>query len=99
MTKQNDEIRERQERRMTWWREAKFGMFVHWGLYAIPAGMWEGRKEPGIGEWIMYRARISIKEYELFAKQFNPVKFNSREWVQIAKNAGMKWIVVTAKRS
>ena len=97
MMKQNDEIKEQQERRMAWWREAKFGMFVHWGLYAIPAGMWKGKKVSEIGEWIMYRARIPIKEYELFAKQFNPVKFNAKEWVRVAKNAGMKWIVVTAK--
>lgn len=97
MTKQNDEIKERQGRRMAWWREAKFGMFIHWGLYAIPAGMWKGKKVSGIGEWIMYRDRIPVKDYEPLAKQFNPVKFNAREWVQIAKNAGMKWIVVMAK--
>jgi len=84
-------------RRMAWWREAKFGMFIHWGLYAIPAGMWKGKKVPGIGEWIMYRARIPVKEYELLAKEFNPVKFNAKEWVKVAKDAGMKWIVITAK--
>jgi len=84
-------------RRMAWWREAKFGMFIHWGLYAIPAGMWKGKKVPGIGEWIMYRARIPVREYELLAKEFNPVKFNAKEWVKVAKNAGMKWIVITAK--
>jgi len=92
--KQNDEIK---ERRMVWWREAKFGMFVHWGLYAIPAGMWKGKKVSGIGEWIMYRDRIPIKDYAPLAKRFNPVKFNAREWVRVAKNAGMRWIVITAK--
>ena len=97
MTKQNDEIKERHERRMAWWREAKFGMFIHWGLYAIPGGMWKGRKEPGVGEWIMYRDRIPVKDYEPLARRFNPVKFNAKEWVRVAKNAGMKWIVVTAK--
>lgn len=87
----------KQEERMKWWREARFGMFVHWGIYTVLAGMWKGSKVPGIGEWIMHRARIPIEEYEPFAKQLNPVEFNAREWVQIAKNAGMKWIVVTAK--
>jgi len=91
------ETRGQFNRRMAWWREAKFGMFIHWGLYAIPAGMWKGKKVPGIGEWIMYRARIPVREYELLAKEFNPVKFNAKEWVKVAKDAGMKWIVITAK--
>src|SRR6516162_9060073 len=72
-------------------------MFVHWGLYAIPAGEWKGKPVPGIGEWVMNRARIPVSEYEELAKQFNPVKFNADEWVSIAKNAGMKYIVITAK--
>ncbi|MBS7609844.1 alpha-L-fucosidase [Candidatus Bathyarchaeota archaeon] len=83
--------------RMAWWREARFGMFIHWGLYAIPAGVWEGRCIPGIGEWIMYNARIPVKEYEKLAKRFNPFKFDAKEWVRIAKMAGMKYIVITAK--
>ncbi|MCD6470245.1 alpha-L-fucosidase, partial [Candidatus Bathyarchaeota archaeon] len=76
-----------QEDRMAWWREARFGMFIHWGLYAIPAGVWKGRCIPGIGEWIMFRARIPVKEYEKLAERFNPVKFNAREWARIAKEA------------
>ncbi len=91
------ETEEEFNKRMAWWREAKFGMFIHWGLYAIPAGVWKGKRIPGIGEWIMYRARIPVREYEKLAKQFNPVKFNAKEWVQIAKEAGMKYIVITAK--
>ena len=87
----------KQEEKMKWWREARFGMFIHWGLYSVLAGMWEGRKVPGIGEWIMQHARIPVKEYELLAKQFNPVNLDVREWVGMAKNAGMKWIVITAK--
>ncbi len=82
---------------MAWWREAKFGMFIHWGLYAIPAGMWKGKRVPGIGEWIMYYARIPVEEYECLAGRFNPVRFNAKEWVRVAKDAGMKWIVFTAK--
>ena len=85
------------DERMKWWRDARFGMFVHWGLYAVPAGEWEGKKIPGIGEWIMERADIPVAEYELLAQQFNPVKFNADEFVGIAKNAGMKYIVITSK--
>jgi alpha-L-fucosidase len=85
------------DERMDWWREARFGMFIHWGLYAVPAGEWKGEKVPGIGEWIMQRAKIPVSEYEQLAKQFNPVKFDAEQWVQIAKNAGMKYIVITSK--
>ena len=62
------------EERMEWWRDARFGMFIHWGLYAIPAGEWNGKQIPGIGEWIMERADIPVSEYEQLAGQFNPVK-------------------------
>jgi hypothetical protein len=92
-----DETREQMDRRMAWWREAKFGMFIHWGLYAVPAGEWKGRKVPGIGEWIMERARIPKEEYAPLQKQFNPVKFDAKQWVGIAKRAGMKYIVITSK--
>jgi alpha-L-fucosidase len=83
--------------RMSWWRDAKFGMFIHWGLYAIPAGEWKGKEIPGIGEWIMKVAQIPVKEYEQLAAQFNPIRFDAAEWVKIAKDAGMKYIVITAK--
>ncbi|MBC7328961.1 alpha-L-fucosidase [bacterium] len=83
--------------KMLWFREAKFGMFIHWGLYAIPAGVWKDKTIPGIGEWIMFSARIPIKEYEKLAEQFNPVRFNAEEWVSIAKQAGMRYMVITAK--
>ncbi len=85
------------DERMKWWRDARFGMFVHWGLYAVPAGQWKGKEIPGIGEWIMERADIPVAEYEPLAQQFNPVKFNADEFVGIAKNAGMKYIVITSK--
>ncbi|MCD6291532.1 MAG: alpha-L-fucosidase [Anaerolineae bacterium] len=97
MTTPIENAPKRRDLRIGWWREARFGMFIHWGLYAIPAGVWKGRNIPGIGEWIMYRARIPIREYEPLARRFNPVRFDAREWVQIAKEAGMKWIVITAK--
>ena len=82
---------------MEWWRDARFGMFIHWGLYAIPAGEWKGERIKGIGEWIMERADIPVEEYEKLAKQFNPVKFDADQWVKIARNAGMKYIVITSK--
>jgi alpha-L-fucosidase len=83
--------------RLAWFHEAKYGLFIHWGLYAIPAGEWKGRRIPGIGEWIMNRARIPVREYEQLARQFNPVRFNADEWVRLAKDAGMKYIVITSK--
>lgn len=83
------------DKRMEWWRNAKFGMFIHWGLYAVPAGEYKGATN--YGEWIMQEAQIPKEEYEKFAPQFNPLKFNADEWVSMAKNAGMKYIVITSK--
>lgn len=88
---------ELKERRLKWFRDAKFGLFIHWGLYAVPAGEWKGKPVAGLGEWIMNRAQIPVEEYERLAGQFNPVKFNAEEIVRIAKNAGMKYIVITSK--
>ena len=85
------------EKRLEWFREAKYGLFIHWGLYAIPAGEWKGKRSLGLGEWIMNRAQIPVKEYEQLATQFNPVKFDADAWVQLAKDAGMKYIVITSK--
>ena len=86
-----------QDPRLDWWREAKFGLFIHWGLYAIPAGVWKGERIPGIGEWIMLRAEIPIPEYEQLAPQFNPVKYDADQIVKLAKRAGQKYIVLTSK--
>jgi alpha-L-fucosidase len=86
-----------QDARMKWFREAKFGLFIHWGLYCVPAGEWKGQPIAGIGEWIMNRAKIPVKEYELLAQQFNPVKFNAEDIVKLAEDAGMKYIVITSK--
>src|SRR5215213_4378217 len=85
------------ERRLKWFREARFGMMIHWGLYSVPAGEWKGKPIAGLGEWIMNRAKIPVAEYEQLANQFNPVKFNAEEIVRRAKNAGMKYIVITSK--
>ncbi|WP_276500748.1 alpha-L-fucosidase [Terrimonas pollutisoli] len=83
------------DKRLEWWRNAKFGMFIHWGLYAVPAGEYKGGTN--YGEWIMQEAQIPKEEYEKFGPQFNPLKFNADEWVSMAKNAGMKYIVITSK--
>lgn len=85
------------DKRMQWFREARFGMFIHWGLYAIPAGEWNGKPVPGLGEWIMHGAQAPVAEYEQLVNQFNPVRYDAREWARIAKNAGMKYIVITSK--
>lgn len=86
------------DERMKWWREARFGMFIHWGVYAQFAGVYQGHEQlRGGAEWIMNRSKIPVAEYQAMAKQFNPVKFNADEWVKTAKNAGMKYIVITAK--
>lgn len=86
-----------QDERMEWWRDARFGMFIHWGLYSIPAGEWNGMQIPGIAEWIMKRALIPVVEYRQLASKFNPVKFNAHDFVTTAKNAGMKYITITSK--
>jgi hypothetical protein len=77
--------------------QAKFGMFIHWGLYAIPAGEWKGKPVTGIGEWIMSYEKIPVSEYEKLAAEFNPVKFNADDWAQLAQDAGMKYLVITSK--
>jgi alpha-L-fucosidase len=85
------------DERMTWWREARFGMFIHWGVYSIPAGTWNGHEIGSIGEWIMNRAKIPVNDYQNMAKLFNPVKYDPDAWVRMAKDAGMKYIVITSK--
>src|SRR5437762_9429577 len=93
----DEETKEQRDARMKWWREARFGMFIHWGIYSVPAGTYNGKQIAGIGEWIMNRGKIPVAEYAKYAEQFNPVKFNAEQWVQIAKNAGQKYIVITSK--
>ena len=86
-----------QDPRLDWWRQAKFGMFIHWGVYSIPAGVWKGERIPGIGEWIMLRAQIPIADYEALAPQFNPINYDADQIVKLAKQAGQQYIVLTSK--
>jgi alpha-L-fucosidase len=80
-----------------WFRDAKFGLFIHWGVYSVPAGEWNGKKTSGASEWIMQEAKIPVSEYEKLAEQFNPTEYDPAEWVRMAKNAGMKYITITSK--
>jgi alpha-L-fucosidase len=96
-TSSAQETPKERDARMAWWRDARFGMFIHWGLYAIPAGEYKGQRSKEIGEWIMSWANIPRAEYEKFAPQFNPVKFDGAEWCRVAKDAGMKYLVITSK--
>ncbi len=83
--------------RMAWWREAKFGMFIHWGVYAVPAGNYDGQPVGGIGEWIMLRGRIPVVRYRAYANDFNPLRYDPAAWAALASKAGMRYVVITAK--
>ena len=89
------ETKKEHDIRMEWWRDARFGLFIHWGLYSIPAGEWEGKTN--YAEWIRNQAQIPVDEYDKFVSQFNPVKFDADKWAHMAKEAGMKYIVITSK--
>ena len=80
-----------------WFKDARYGMFIHWGLYSALAGKYKGQEVSGIGEWIMKRLNIPVEEYEALAADFNPTAFDAKKWVQLAKDAGMKYMVYTAK--
>jgi len=85
------------DQRIQWWRGAKFGMFIHWGIYSLPGGEWKGHKVDGYAEHIMRKEKILRADYLSIAHQFNPVKFNAEEWILHAKNAGMKYFIITSK--
>ena len=93
----SEETKEQRDARMKWWHEAKFGMFIHWGVYSVPAGTYDGKQIGGIGEWIMNRGKIPVAEYAEFAKEFNPVKFNAESGSRSPRTPGMKYIVITSK--
>ncbi|MBW8332305.1 MAG: alpha-L-fucosidase [Prolixibacteraceae bacterium] len=81
--------------KMQWWKDAKFGMFIHWGIYSVPAGKWGSKTH--YGEWIMHQAKIPRSDYSALAQQFNPTQFSAEDWVKLAKDAGQKYIVITSK--
>ena len=83
------------DQRMAWFRDARFGLFLHWGVYSVPAGEWNG--QTNYGEWFLEETKMPVSQYEKFAQQFNPVKFDAKEWVRLAKEAGMKYIVITSQ--
>jgi len=80
-----------------WFKEARFGLFIHWGLYSATEGYWNGRETIGIGEWIASRERIPKAEYEKYANKMTCEKFDPAKWARLAKNAGMRYCVFTAK--
>jgi alpha-L-fucosidase len=86
-----------QRANLAWWREARFGMMITWGVYSVPAGTYHDEKIPWLGEWIMRQAKIPVAEYRRYAKDFNPVKYDADAWVRLAKEAGMKYLVVMSK--
>jgi len=94
---QDTETKAERDLRMEWWREARFGMFIHWGLYSVAAGIWHGKQVPGYGEWIMHDGKIPVLDYKAQVSKFDPEKFNADAWVKLAKDAGMKYIVITSK--
>lgn len=92
------ESKEARDKRMQWWREARFGMFIHWGPYAVLGGVYNGHQQRrGGAEWIMNRCKIPVAEYQQYASTFNPVKYDPEAWVLMAKQAGMKYMIITAK--
>lgn len=91
------ETKVQKDARLAWWREAKFGLFIHWGIYSVPAGEYHGKPVDFLGEWIMNTAQIPVAEYAGYAKQFNPTQFNADDWASLAKAAGMKYVVITSK--
>ncbi|AQT68860.1 Alpha-L-fucosidase [Anaerohalosphaera lusitana] len=89
------EVRSNRAERMEWWRDARFGMFIHFGLYSVPAGEWNGQQYGGYSEWLPQG--IPTAQWEKLTDRFNPTDFDADEWVLLAKQAGMKYIVITTK--
>jgi alpha-L-fucosidase len=90
-----NETPEQQEARLQWFREARFGLFIHWGVYAVPAGFWQGK--PVGAEWIMFQGKIPVADYKAFARDFTAAKYDPAAWAQLAADAGVKYVVITAK--
>jgi alpha-L-fucosidase len=91
------ETKDQRDARMGWWREARFGMFIHWGVYAATGGEYNGKRTWTGGEWVQNGLEIPVAEYKQLPATFNPVKFDAKTWVDIARAAGMRYMVITAK--
>jgi alpha-L-fucosidase len=85
------------DERIQWWQQARFGMFIHWGIYSLPGGEWKGKKVDGYAEHLMRKEKITRAEYLLLAHEFNPVLFDADAWARQAKEAGMKYMIITSK--
>ncbi|MEO7412033.1 MAG: alpha-L-fucosidase [Opitutaceae bacterium] len=90
-----NESQEQQDARLKWFREARLGLFIHWGVYAVPAGSWQGK--PVGAEWIMNQGKIPVAEYKALAKEFTAAKYDPKAWAQLAADAGIKYVVITTK--
>ena len=82
---------------MEWFPQGRFGMFIHWGLYSLAGGCWKGMETPWVSEWMMHKFRIPAAEYRKLAARFDPAAFDAERWVLCAKDAGMRYMVVTSK--
>ena len=89
------ETQQQRDARMAWFRDAKFGLFIHWGVYSVPAGEWKDHKD--YAEWFLEQTHMPVSQYEKYRDQFNPVKFDAKQWVAVAKEAGVKYLVITSK--
>jgi alpha-L-fucosidase len=86
------------DERMAWWRNARFGLFIHWGLYSTAAGEWQGKPAAGAGEWLLTNARADPAEYRReLLPAFTAEKFDARAWAELARDAGMQYVVITTK--
>lgn len=86
------------EKRLEWWHDAKFGMFIHWGVYSMYGGVYKGHQQAyGDPAWIENRCKIPVAEYREYVRDFNPVNYDPDAWVKLAKDAGMKYLIMTAK--
>ena len=94
-----DQVAADRDQYLEWFKDSKFGMFIHWGPYSNLEGEWNGKQIPvgNNAEWIMKNLKIPVNEYRELAREMYPVEFNAREWVELARSAGMKYIVITAK--
>lgn len=91
------ETRQQRDERLSWFNNARFGMFIHWGVYSVPAGKYKGREIPSDSCFITEKTRMPLADYHAFAAQFNPTQYDPDAWVRLAKDAGMKYIVITTK--